>query len=71
MEPRREIDFVFVGPERSWRNASARVITEPIASDHRPVVAEATLVGGSGGPAACRQGARAGASVEGDNGEDS
>jgi endonuclease/exonuclease/phosphatase family metal-dependent hydrolase len=68
-EPRREIDFVFVGPDRSWRNASARVITEPIASDHRPVVAEATLAGGSGSPAACRRGA--GASVEGDNGEES
>jgi endonuclease/exonuclease/phosphatase family metal-dependent hydrolase len=71
MEPRREIDFVFVGPERAWRNASARVITEPIASDHRPVVAEATLVEGSGSPAACGRGAGAGASVEGDNGEES
>lgn len=38
--PVKEIDFVFAAPRDRWRALGARVITEPLASDHRPVVAE-------------------------------
>lgn len=37
--PLQEIDFVFAGPDRAWRAASAEVVAESVASDHRPVVA--------------------------------
>lgn len=40
--PHQEIDFVFVGPPAQWRAARAWVAEEPLASDHRPVVAELT-----------------------------
>ncbi|MEM7478187.1 MAG: endonuclease/exonuclease/phosphatase family protein [Planctomycetota bacterium] len=42
-KPRSEIDFVFVGPKSAWESASGKVVAEPLASDHRPVVAELTL----------------------------
>ncbi len=38
-EPEREIDFIFMAPAASWHARDVRVITEPVASDHRPVVA--------------------------------
>jgi len=41
-EPVQEIDFIFAAPARAWRVNSARVITEPMASDHRPVHATLT-----------------------------
>jgi endonuclease/exonuclease/phosphatase family metal-dependent hydrolase len=53
-EPEMEIDFIFVGPKGAWPNSitqtprnggflnTARVMDEPVASDHRPVVAEIT-----------------------------
>ncbi|NNF41995.1 MAG: metallophosphoesterase [Phycisphaerales bacterium] len=41
--PDREIDYVFLRPAAGLRGISARVIDEPVASDHRPVVAECTL----------------------------
>ena len=41
--PVKEIDFVFVAPGVSWRAVGARPITEPLASDHRPVLAEVLL----------------------------
>lgn len=41
--PVKEIDFVFVAPARRWTPGTARAITEPMASDHRPVLAEVTL----------------------------
>ncbi len=37
--PTKEIDHVFVGPERPWRIQGITVIDEKVASDHRPVVA--------------------------------
>jgi dipeptidyl aminopeptidase/acylaminoacyl peptidase/endonuclease/exonuclease/phosphatase family metal-dependent hydrolase len=36
-EPVQEIDFIFAAPARAWRVGDARVLTEPMASDHRPV----------------------------------
>ncbi len=38
-EPEREIDFIFMAPAAAWSARDVRVITEPVASDHRPVVA--------------------------------
>jgi endonuclease/exonuclease/phosphatase family metal-dependent hydrolase len=43
-DPVKEIDFVFVAPARAWRVGWARPVTERMASDHRPVIAEASLV---------------------------
>lgn len=37
--PTKEIDHIFVGPERPWRIESIAVIDEKVASDHRPVFA--------------------------------
>ncbi len=42
-EPAKEIDFVFVAPAAKWLPKGARPVTERIASDHRPVVAEVEL----------------------------
>src|SRR5690606_30670121 len=44
--PDREIDFVFAGPEPNWAVLEARVVDEPLASDHRPVLAVVRLPGG-------------------------
>ena len=42
-EPTIEIDYILSGPSSSWSPASATVMEESIASDHRPVVAELNL----------------------------
>lgn len=36
----RTIDHILVRPAADWRQVSLRVIDEPVASDHRPVIAE-------------------------------
>jgi endonuclease/exonuclease/phosphatase family metal-dependent hydrolase len=41
--PEKEIDFVFVAPAAAWRSQGARPVTERMASDHRPVLAEIAL----------------------------
>lgn len=41
--PEKEIDFVFVAPAAAWRTMGARPVTERMASDHRPVLAEIAL----------------------------
>lgn len=46
--PEKEIDFVFVAPAGAWRVIGARPVTERMASDHRPVIAEGQLLAGSG-----------------------
>ncbi len=38
-EPAKEIDFIFAAPAVAWRVGPARTIHEPMASDHRPVMA--------------------------------
>jgi len=42
-KPVKEIDFIFVSPRESWTFTSARVVDEPMASDHRPLLAELVL----------------------------
>jgi endonuclease/exonuclease/phosphatase family metal-dependent hydrolase len=42
--PRTKIDHVLVKPTDRWRVMSAKVIDEPVASDHRPVVVKLELV---------------------------
>lgn len=42
-KPKREIDFIFCAPEAAWQVKSTQVIHEPVASDHRPVVADLVL----------------------------
>ena len=39
-QPVKEIDFVFLSPRDRWEATQVRVITEPVTSDHRPVLAE-------------------------------
>jgi endonuclease/exonuclease/phosphatase family metal-dependent hydrolase len=43
-KPVKEIDFIFCAPSDAWQVGRVEVITEPMASDHRPVVAELTLL---------------------------
>lgn len=45
-DPVKEIDFIFASPAAAWRPGEARVVTEPVASDHRPVVAVLELTAG-------------------------
>ena len=39
-QPTIEIDYIITGPPSAWMPASAMVIPESIASDHRPVMTE-------------------------------
>jgi endonuclease/exonuclease/phosphatase family metal-dependent hydrolase len=41
--PEREIDFLMAAPGSRWRFFNTMVVDEPIASDHRPVVADFEL----------------------------
>ncbi|HSK18569.1 MAG TPA: endonuclease/exonuclease/phosphatase family protein [Longimicrobiales bacterium] len=43
-EPVREIDFVFAAPAAVWSVGTVEVVDEPMASDHRPVIAELSTV---------------------------
>ncbi|GMV22659.1 MAG: hypothetical protein AMXMBFR57_26080 [Acidimicrobiia bacterium] len=38
-QPEREIDFIFYAPSAAFAAREVRVINEPVASDHRPVLA--------------------------------
>lgn len=42
-KPEKEIDFIFCAPKNAWSIGRVEVIREPMASDHRPVVAELVL----------------------------
>ncbi len=44
-EPKYEIDHILLGPPNAWESATARVMTDPLTSDHRPVVATVRLRG--------------------------
>jgi len=37
--PRARIDYILLRPERAWKIVETQVLDEPIASDHRPVLA--------------------------------
>lgn len=43
-EPVKEIDYIFVTPSSRWKFGRAKVVTEKLASDHRPVVTDLTLL---------------------------
>ena len=45
-EPNKEIDFIFTAPATAWRAREVRVITEPLVSDHRPLLAVLELAPG-------------------------
>ena len=42
-EPRLKIDHVLVKPRNAWRAIESKVVAEPVASDHRPVVVKLKL----------------------------
>lgn len=44
-DPKVEIDFLFAAPPTRWKVGKVTVVDEPVASDHRPVVAEFQLLG--------------------------
>ena len=44
-QPTIEIDYIITGPPSAWMPASAIVIPESRASDHRPVITELLLTG--------------------------
>jgi len=44
--PAREIDFIFFSPAAAFTAGDVRVITEPVASDHRPVLGVLRLLAG-------------------------
>jgi len=41
--PKKQIDFILVRPAKRWSVTEAKVIDEPVASDHRPVLAVVKL----------------------------
>jgi endonuclease/exonuclease/phosphatase family metal-dependent hydrolase len=38
-KPERQIDYVMCRPARRWEVVEVRVLDEPVASDHRPLLA--------------------------------
>ena len=42
-KPTMEIDFILAAPRSFWKFGEVSVIDEPLASDHRPVVAELSV----------------------------
>jgi endonuclease/exonuclease/phosphatase family metal-dependent hydrolase len=44
LKPKHQIDFVLVRPASRWKVVETRVLDEPLASDHRPVLAVLELV---------------------------
>ena len=42
-KPEKEVDFVFTAPTKRWGPGKAKVLREPLISDHRPIVAELKL----------------------------
>lgn len=42
-EPSKEIDHILLGPPGAWQAAAARVVPDPVTSDHRAVVATVRL----------------------------
>ncbi|WP_143305252.1 endonuclease/exonuclease/phosphatase family protein [Chitinophaga vietnamensis] len=42
--PKVKLDYILVHPKHRWQPLSARVIEETIASDHRPVLSELSMI---------------------------
>ena len=38
-EPARQIDYVLFRPAERWKVIETKVLDEPVASDHRPLLA--------------------------------
>lgn len=38
-EPKKQIDYVLARPAQRWKTVEVRVLQEPVASDHRPILA--------------------------------
>jgi len=43
-QPNRQIDYVLVRPAKRWKVVETRVLDEPVASDHRPLLVVLELV---------------------------
>jgi len=43
-QPNRQIDYILVRPPERWRVVDVQVLDEPVASDHRPVLAVLELL---------------------------
>jgi endonuclease/exonuclease/phosphatase family metal-dependent hydrolase len=41
--PSKRIDYILAAPKQNWTPETSRVLAEPIASDHRPVLTRVTL----------------------------
>ena len=37
--PSKQIDYILYRPSKSWKVLKTKVLEEPIASDHRPILA--------------------------------
>ena len=48
-KPNRRIDFVMLRPPAAWQVVETKVVAEPVASDHRPVLAVVELKPGASG----------------------
>jgi endonuclease/exonuclease/phosphatase family metal-dependent hydrolase len=44
VQPARQIDYVLARPAAQWRFRASRVVAEPVASDHRPLLVEVALL---------------------------
>jgi endonuclease/exonuclease/phosphatase family metal-dependent hydrolase len=42
-KPRRQIDYILLRPQQRWKVIDVRVLDEPVASDHRPLLATVEL----------------------------
>ena len=51
-KPVRRIDYVLLHPAAAWRVVESKVVPEPVASDHRPVLAVVELLAGQAAPQA-------------------
>ena len=49
-KPVRRIDYVLLRPAAGWRVVETKVVEEPVASDHRPVLAVVELLPEKAGP---------------------
>ncbi len=43
-QPTRQIDYILQRPATRWRVVEVRVLDEPVASDHRPILAVLELI---------------------------
>jgi endonuclease/exonuclease/phosphatase family metal-dependent hydrolase len=44
--PKRQLDYILFRPAKRWQVLNAQVLDEPVASDHRPLLATLKLLPG-------------------------